>query len=238
MTATREEYEAAFALECQSNYPAIDDFVDIFGHEQEIDGRWFRDAARVLACPVKINPPCWQHGRVLYSSLREFCSSWKSGSPLNVLDIGTAKGFSAIVMARALEDAGQPGDITSVDVLDPQARVRRNTVAEVGGLKTLYEIVAPWPESRRVKFVCAKAENWLMMHRERVHYAFVDGKHSYEAVKKELAYLSQAQQTGDVIVCDDLQVPGVEKAIGELRGYGKQPVRALPNRGYMIMEKL
>ena len=154
------------------------------------------------------------------------------------LDIGTAKGFSAIVMARALEDAEQSGQVTSVDVIDPQARCRRNTIAEVDGLRTLYEIVAPWAESRRIRFVCAKAENWLMMNRDRVHFAFVDGKHSYDAVRRELASLSQSQVTGDVIVCDDLQIPGVAKAIMELSGYAKEAVHAYSDRGYMVMEKL
>lgn len=235
VTATREQYEAVFGLAARQEYPTIDAFVNGFGFP--IDEDWMLRAAKVMACPVKANPPCWQHGRVLYSALRAYCDGLQTGTPLSVVDIGTAKGFSAIVMARALEDAGHFGDVVSIDVLDPQARVRRNTIAEIDGLRTLYEVVAPWKESRRVKFVCAKAENWLMMNRERMHFAFVDGKHSYDAVKKELGYLAQCQESGDVVVCDDLQIPGVSKAIYEQSGYEKIEIYAHSDRGYVVMEK-
>lgn len=235
VTATVEQYHAAFALELRQLYPVVDGLEDSVGYK--IDAEWLSSAARVLACPVKVSPPNWQHGRVLYSLLRAYCASWRSGAPVGVLDVGTAKGFSALCMARALEDAGQPGTITSVDVLDPQARVRRNTVVEVDSLRTLYEIVAPWPEARRVRFVCAKGENWLMMNPERVHFAFVDGKHTHDAVSRELGYLSRSQERGDVIVCDDLQVPGVAKAVGELRGYDRRDLFPLAARGYAILEK-
>lgn len=235
VTATREQYEAAFLRECDVAYPMIDQYERESGFA--VDGEWMLGAARVLACPVKNNPPNWQHGRVLYATVRSRLLLWDRRDEVHLLDIGTAKGFSALVMSRALADAKVNGTITSIDVIDPQARAVRNTIAEVGGLRTLHETVAPWPESRAVKFVCAKAENWLMMYRERFHFAFVDGKHTYDAVTKELTYLSQAQESGDVIMCDDLQVPGVAKAIGELEGYHRTDVWALANRGYAVLAK-
>ena len=57
-------------------------------------------AARVLACPLKANPPNWQHGRVLYAGYRAYLAGLQRRVLL--LDIGTAKGFSAAAMSNRL----------------------------------------------------------------------------------------------------------------------------------------
>src|SRR3989304_7206134 len=73
-----EAYEAAFALE-RTRLEA---------------------AARVLACPIKAGPPNWQHGRVLYALTRRYRLT--AEGPLYCLDIGTAKGFSALCLLWAV----------------------------------------------------------------------------------------------------------------------------------------
>lgn len=237
MTATKAEYDLAFERECFKDYPtvaAVEDSLDF-----RISREWLRGAARVLACPVKINPPNWQHGRVLYAALRTYMKDNPSADQLNVLDIGTAKGFSALCMARAALDAERTVRITSIDVIDPDGRARRNTVAEVDGLLTLHETLSQWPEeTKSIDFILGKAENWLVLNRKRIHFAFVDGKHAYESVRKELTSLSQCQMAGDVIVCDDLQVPGVRRAVDEVQGYGRYDVTVLPERAYAVLQKV
>ena len=47
---------------------------------------------------------------------------------------------------------------------------------------------------------------------------FVDGGHSYETVKSELAYILKNIKNNCLVVCDDytlLETPGVKKAIDE-----------------------
>ncbi len=241
ITATKAEYDGAWLRECEQNYPAVAAVEDSVGIK--VDGDWLRNAARVLACPVKINPPNWQHGRVLYSLLRAYLADTTDGmssvKPVRCLDIGTAKGFSAVCMARAALDAGRVVRVTSIDVIDPDARTRRNTVAEVDGLRTLPETLSPWPdELALIDFVLGKGENWFVMNRKRIHFAFVDGKHAYESVKKELAGLSGCQERGDIIVCDDMQVPGVARAVDEFQGYSRMDVKVLPERAYAVLVRL
>lgn len=236
VTASREEYEAAFATEAIKSYPSVDAWEERSGFA--VDRQWLLDAARVLACPVKQNPPNWQHGRVVYSTLSAYLSGTNIGRSfaLRCLDVGTAKGFSALCAARAILDAGVHGSITSVDVIDPDARARRNTVAEVDGLLTLRETLRMWPaETALIDFVLGKGENWLVMNRKRVHFAFVDGKHAYESVRKELVGLAGVQDKGDVTICDDLQVPGVERAVSEVKCYDKTFVTVLPERKYAVL---
>lgn len=233
----RDQYVSAFRRECSSEYSRVDDLEHRAGFALQ-RGK-LESAARVLACPVKVSPPNWQHGRVIYATLRErlALSPVPEGSAL-CLDIGTAKGFSALCARWALADSGYPGRVVSVDVIDPRARIARNTVAEVDGLLTLAETLSDWPESADIEFVQASGVNWLTMNRQRVHFAFVDGKHNYAAVSEECRLLSQSQSAGDAIVFDDVQIPGVRRAVEELSdSYDAEYVEALPTRVYVITRR-
>src|SRR5690606_18161294 len=154
-------YDAAFDAEVRVRYPVIDALEKEQGYAAPL--AWLLGAARVLACPVKVNPPNWQHGRVIYALVRWYLDrpsypGRSSASPVNLLDVGTAKGCSAICAARALLGHGRFGRVTSIDVIDPEAAVRRNTVAEVGGHLTLRQTLEPWSEEvALVDFVLGKA---------------------------------------------------------------------------------
>jgi predicted O-methyltransferase YrrM len=227
--ATVADYAAIFERERLVQYPVVDAFERRMGYA--IDRAKLEKAARVLACPLKKSPPNWQHGRVIYSAIRNYVgASWNH----NLLDVGTAKGFSALCMAWAMADSQYPAVIVSVDVLDPHERVRRNTVAEAEGPKTLSQILAQWPESQSINFIKSTGQKWLQEHPARVHVAFIDGKHSYEAVSWEAALLAERQQTGDLAIFDDAQIDGVAKALKELRSYELEYLEVLPTRRYAI----
>jgi hypothetical protein len=244
-------FEQAFTGAQAQAHPTIDAFEQRMGYA--LDRERLETAARVLACPVKANPPSWQHGRVLYAIARHYLQSFwldatgvaddsrrlmkGDGEPVSVLDIGTAKGFSALCLQWALNDAGVVGTVTSVDVIDPKDRVSRNTVAECDGLKTLAEILAPWPEASAIQFAQSTGRQWLTGHTARVHLASVDGKHSYSEVGWEAALLATRQHAGDVIFFDDMQIPGVAQAVHELSGYDVEPIECDARRRYAIARK-
>src|SRR3990172_8581667 len=94
-----EAYEAACALERTRRYPLVDDFEARQGFA--LDRARLEAAARVLACPIKARPPNWQHGRVLYALTRRYRLT--AEGPLYCLDIGTAKGFSALCLLLSVE---------------------------------------------------------------------------------------------------------------------------------------
>lgn len=225
-------YQAAFETERAKTYPMVDGFETSMGFAVTIPHPEFYDAARVLACPLKVNPPNWQHGRVLYAlTMRALASA---DGAVRLLDIGTAKGFSALCLQWALMDSEASGVVTSVDVLDPAARVSRNTVAEVDGLKTLAEILAPWPEAQRIEFLRSTGVYTLNAYSDRIHVAFVDGKHARDIVSAEATLLAARQQPGDVVFWDDVQIPGVAAAVADQSGYDVEYLEILPNRKYAI----
>ena len=232
--ATVAEYQAAFRDEAARAYPVVDAFEARIGAAVAQDR--LLEAAAVLACPVKKNPPCWQHGRLLYAlAIRRLEALDEADAPVRLLDIGTAKGFSALMLQYALVDACLPGVVTTIDVLDPQAAVRRNTIAEVDGFKTLAEILAPFPEAADIVAVCDTGLRWLDRTTGRLHVVFVDGKHTGAVVADESRLIAKRQMPGDVVMWDDVHIADVRAAVEKMTGaYAIEWLQVLPQRAYAI----
>jgi hypothetical protein len=230
-----ENYHRIFELERQQSYPMVDAFEARMGFRVNMER--LEKAARVLCCPFKAAPPNWQHGRVLYAAAKRYLTDRPTQLNIRTLDIGTAKAFSALCVRWAIEEEGQWVDARSysVDVMPPTARVRRNTVAEVDGLKTLAEILASWPEASRITFVESTGIDWLKAHPERIHIAFVDGKHSGSVVRQEGVLLAKRQQSGDLCIFDDVHIGDVSAAVTSLHNeYKLEYLQVLPKRAYAI----
>lgn len=236
MTPTADDYARAFAKARSQSYPQIDAFEQTLGYA--LDTAKLENAARILACPVKAHGANWQHGRVLYAAARKYLAGKPSGC-WTFLDIGTAKGFSALCLQWALNDhaggAMVMAGVVSLDVLDPLARVRRNTVAEVGGYLTLAETLAPWPEAASIEFRQETGIDWLRTYLGQVHIAYVDGKHTFDVVAQEAKLLAEHQEPGDLAIFDDAQIDGVAKALdGAKKWYSFQSLILGPLRAYAI----
>lgn len=230
--ATRQAYQLAFETERAFDYPVMDALEQRYGHA--LDRAKLEAAARVLACPVKKHAPCWQHGRLLYAVARARLQQCKCPN-VTILDVGTAKGFSALCLLWALQDSGTSGRVTSVDVLDPNKRVRRNTVAEVDGYQTLRETLAAWPESVAIDFRQMTGVEWLKDKPFRVEVAFIDGKHTGAVVAEEGKLLANRQKPGDIAIFDDVHLEDVDAAVQSLgKLYDLERVQLLPHRAYAI----
>ena len=229
-----QQYNAAFERERRQSYPVIDALEKNLGFA--VDRARLESAARVLACPVKVNPPNWQHGRIIYAMAMRYLKH--TTEPVIFLDIGTAKGFSACVMTWALTAVHHTSPVVSIDVMNPQARVRRNSIAELGGLKTIQEFTEPFIESFvPVEFLGCGSMAWLEQNTHRIGFAFVDGKHTYEAVMAEHIAIAKHQELGDVIIFDDIQIEPVHRAVSKLKGYAVMKIDTGAGRKYAIAMK-
>lgn len=235
----REEFEAAFERARKIEYPELDRFEALAGYK--VDRDRLEAAARVLQCPIKANAPNWQHGRVLYTLARQYIS-W-APAPTTFLDIGTAKGFSACVLSWAIADAGVCDHrIVSVDVVDPEAFVVRNSIVECEKVMSVHQFVAPFiAPDVQVTFLGKGAAHWLIKTPADVHvgFAFVDGKHTFQAVTFEALNIAKRQRKGDVIVFDDTQIADVHEATLQLhRTYRRDSLfLSKGRRGYCVAVK-
>ena len=163
------------------------------------------------ACGILRGGDGGEHGLLLHKLIRQ---RLRRARPLVVLDVGTARGFSAITMANALSDAST-GTIYTIDVVDHhQARnwhVDKQQPAEpLAGMRlSRADIWRRWyaretdlvsPITNRSWDVLA---NWT---HGPIDVAFLDGDHTRTAVSKELALLSSLMTRNGVIVLDDYHV--------------------------------
>ena len=164
---------------------------------------WFESAVDVLR-----GGDGGEHGRLLYKLVR----CLEPEHSFVILDIGTARGFSAITMARGLLDANLDGTVYSIDVIDHQSKFNwhvgkqdpEDPLANISISRC--EVWARWfdEEACRVTPLHGPSsdilENWC---NGPISFAFIDGEHSYNAVKRDLSRLEHLVTPTGTIVLDD-----------------------------------
>lgn len=150
-----------------------------------------------------------EHGLILYGMILRLSDTNHSSV---VLDIGTARGFSAMAMARALADASIDGHVYSVDIIDHREsrgwHVDKQAADDpLSGIEmSRAEIWGRWfpDESDMVTPITARSSEVLSDWRHGpIDLAFLDGSHTYDSVKRELLALDSAMRPGGAIVLDD-----------------------------------
>ena len=221
---------------------------DILDFEQEggyrLDRDWLLDVALHLQVTVKQTEPNWQHGIVLYSCLRSFLET-HGKCQATILETGTARGFSSIVMARALIDAKCAGTIHTIDILSHSEPQLWNCLGDSGGPRTRAQLLRRWPhETGHIVFHEGSSRSVLnRTHFDRVHFAFLDGQHTVGALERELVYLPPRQEPGDTIVVDDVSWPqfadlrDLVQDFAVTHGYCYRPLSSHPARTYAILRR-
>lgn len=188
----------------------------------------------------------WSHGFLLYAALRSYLARSPPERAVTIFETGTARGFSTICMAKALRDAGRAGTILTVDVLHAERPIYWNSIADAEGPRTRLELLEPWSELVEDHVVFLRGDVSVALEQlglSRIHFAFLDAEHTYDAVRDELAFVAAHQQPGDVIVCDDYtprEFPEIVRAVDELEATGAYEVWRFASsnaRGYAYLEK-
>ena len=173
----------------------------------DISEAWYRTAVDVLR-----GGDGGEHGLLLYKLVVQ---GRRGERPLVVLDVGTARGFSAITMARAMLDGELEGRVYSVDVIGHDEPLNWHGMKQdadeplAGVDMSRSEIWGRWfaEESGLVTTVCGKSTEVLRGWRHGpIDCAFLDGSHEYEDVRGELEALDSLMTEGGVIVVDDFHL--------------------------------
>ena len=216
-----------------------------------INKDWLNSLALLTQVVVKKSELNYAHGRILYSVLRKYLSSIKSetNKSINILETGTARGFSAICMAKALSDSKFEGSILTMDVLPHNKEMFWNCAADhTSGKQTRQNLLKNWTDlsDRYIIFLQGFTKHILpKLALTRIHFAFLDGAHTYDDVLFEFNNISKRQKEGDIIVFDDYNetdFPGIVKAvnyIGKKMHYSIKFVRNKNTfRDYAIAKKI
>ena len=165
---------------------------------------WYARARRVLR-----GGDGGEHGLLLYKLAHRFAGR---GGPMLALDVGTARGFSAMSTARAILDSGVEGRVHTIDTFphdEPRTwHVPKQRDDELDGAPpiTRSEI---WrrrfaEESAVVSPVTGRSLDVLRAWPHGpIDLAFLDGSHQYADVKGELTLLDGLMAERCAIVMDD-----------------------------------
>ena len=169
----------------------------------DISRSWYQEAASILRAGDG-----GEHGLLLYKLVRLL----EPNRPPVILDIGTARGFSAITMARALLDAGVEGRVYSIDVIDHDHphnwhADKHGPEEPLAGMSvSRAEVWSRWfaEEASRVTPIHGQSHDVLdSWSHGPIDVAFIDGDHTYDAVKRDLALLEPLVTPAGVIALDD-----------------------------------
>ena len=211
-----------------------------------LESSWLHELALHTQVVVKESEICYQHGRLLYAILSDYLQKNNFGS-LNILETGTARGFSSLWIAKTLEDQLIEGKIITLDPLPHNVKMYWNCIDDNEKEKTRAQLLTNYSNliNRYIWFLEGKSNEVLdKLELSRIHFSFLDSSHDYEDVKFEISYIVPRQIKGDIIFFDDYQkdyFPGVVKAVRELESQGTYSVNTLSvnsQRGYAIAERI
>jgi methyltransferase family protein len=241
--ASAAEYRRVWEEARRQPYAAVDAYEAECG--AAIDPEWFQQLGLLTQVPIKHSAICYQHGRLLYATLTRYLRT-RGRDHLTIVETGTARGFSALCMAKALDDEGASGKIVSFDVLPHDTPILWNCVLDGDGPRTRAELLRDY---------APLLERFLVFHRgdtrvelakmsfPRIHFAFLDSVHEYDHVMAEFAAIRGRQAAGDMLFFDDYTAdayPGVVEAADEIcgiHGYSGSVVSAGATRRYLIATK-
>ena len=95
--------------------------LEIRGLEKEfgfsIKKKWLDNLALKTQIVKKKSTIDYQHGRLLYSMVRRELKKFTKNDNYRILEVGTARGFSSIVMSKAISDSNKKGNIITIDII-------------------------------------------------------------------------------------------------------------------------
>lgn len=198
----RKVYEDEF-LYALKNQPSIGEQYEL-NTGFAIESSYFNQLVLYTQVGIKDSDLNFQHGRILYSLLSKYLVENKITS-INILETGTARGFSSIIMARALLDQGVAGRIHSIDIISHIEPRLWGYFLDNEGPVSRKQLLKNWSEEASMvsylNFCSDQLEQKLDI--DRFRFAFLDAVHSKKAVLSEYSYLKKRQHVGDIIFFDD-----------------------------------
>ena len=225
------------------NYIQIDKYEEKL--KNKIDINWLNELALQTQVVIKKSEINYQHGRILYAELSHYIKQ-KNARAVNVLETGTARGFSSVCMSKAIDDNNCDGKIHTIDILPNNKRIYWNCISDIEGKKTRPELLNNWNNYiHRIKFYTGNSIKVLKkINLDRVNFAFLDGSHNKTKVEIEFNWVKERQLKNDIIVFDDYDphnFKGIYEFINNLEkenNYKITKIFSEMNRGYAIAKKL
>ena len=213
-----------------------------------IDHNFILELALLTQITIKSSKINIDHGKILYSVLRNYIESNKI-KKINIFEVGTAKGFSALCMAKALHDHQIEGNIFSFDVLDHKKKRHWNSITDLENPNGISrnDLLKKWDYLIEKYCIFVSGFSHLNLDKiyvKRINFAFLDGSLYGHDIKFEFSKIAKYQQRGDIVLFDDynkIKYPDLVKSIDDILfefNYNKLMVTGDDGRNYVISKKI
>ncbi len=153
----------------------------------------------------------YERGILLYSIIAKY-------KPLNVLEIGTAKGYSTLCMAWAMDDYDIPGTIYTIDpALDIKFEIKIDDEINVLTTPQLWKKIASDKWLSKIKPLSGYSGEVMDKYKfPKIDFAYIDGHHVFEAVEHDFYASLNVFSNNFYILFDDYALSdGVTKLIDD-----------------------
>lgn len=189
----------------------------------------------------------WIHGFVIMKTLNEYIKD-NYKSKIEILETGTAAGFSSVIMSYVLIKSKLDYKIYTIDLIPHHREIYWNRISDhtVGKLSRENLLGEYSNYIKNINFINGVSKKLIKkdLHIDRVNFAFIDGSHEYEDAKMEFEFVDRRNSKGDIIILDDY-TPGkfdgivkITNHIKLLRKYHVDIVNYEDTRGYVVCKKL
>ena len=203
----------------ESYTKTIEELIDSLDVELPVKQKFLELSKIFVINPTRNINPNFERGILLYSLITKY-------RPQNILEIGTAEGFSAICMAWALTDSNIDGKIFTIDPNPfdlPKKRINtwdENAKNEFISLSTkdLWAKFAKKEWLQKIEVLTGYSGEILhKLSKElpKMDMGYIDGHHAYVAVRHDFhAFLKQCSENF-VLLFDDYHTQDVSKFIDD-----------------------
>ncbi len=241
---SREELKQIWKKNINRIFSEVDNFEKDTGYL--IDRNFFHELAfKTQVADKTNNKVSYSHGRLLYSCIRKYCKD-HSIKQINILETGTARGFSSVCMAKALEDHEISGKIVTLDILPVNKKIFWNSEGDEEGKRSRAELLNNY-KNLLEKFVIFLQFDTIIDYSKifinRINFAFIDGAHDRKHLLSEFKILKFSQLKGDIIFFDDYsykKYPNLYEEINKIcseNNYSKKIINSDEDRCYLIATK-
>jgi len=224
---------------------------DVDNYENEvgfkIEKNWIDNLALKTQIVIKSSKLNYAHGRLLYSVIRNYVKL-NQNNKISIIETGTARGFSSLCMAKALNDSEVDGVICTFDLLPHSEKIYWNVITDHQmGKISRQELLKEWVTLLEKYIVFIQGYTYIELPKvnlQRVNLAFLDGAHTYKDVMFEFNEIKNSQYKGDLIIFDDYNeklFPGIVKAVDRIcskNSYEKRVINSIDHRSYVIATKI
>ncbi len=242
IAGSKDEYLEIFKNAKSKIYPMIDNFEKKMGYS--IDKKWLDDLALITQVSIKKSEINYQHGRVLYSSLKKYLKNFDDKN-LTIFETGTARGFSSVCMSKALKEENMNGEIHTIDILPNNKKIYWNCITDHEvGRTTRIELLSNYSElTKNIHFHNMKSIEFTKnFNLKRINFAFLDAEHNEENIKFEYEYVMNRQFKNDIIIFDDYddKYESLKKYLNQVltKKYITKIISGSDNRHYLYCSKI